>query len=158
MREHGIKLNGDKLKNNYRNFLSLFSTGITSIVVKNKKIYEGITVNSFASVSLKPKIVIWCLDKNSRSKKNFLDKNKKYKIFFLSKKQKKVSQKLASSNNVFNDKYFNLILQECLGYMDCKLFKTYNVGDHYLVLHKVLSYYIMKKQKPLIFYKSKYLS
>ena len=64
MREHGIKLNGDKLKNNYRNFLSLFSTGITSIVVKNKKIYEGITVNSFASVSLKPKIVIWCLDKN----------------------------------------------------------------------------------------------
>jgi len=146
------------LKNKYRNFLSLFSTGITSIVVENEKVYEGITVNSFASVSLKPKIVTWCLDKNSRSKKNFLNKNKKYKIFFLSIKQKKVSQKLASSNNTFDEKYFNSILRECLGYMNCKLLKKYNVGDHYLVLHKVVNYYVLKKQKPLIFYKSKYLS
>ncbi len=146
------------MKNKYRNFLSLFSTGITSIVVENEKVYEGITVNSFASVSLKPKIVTWCLDKNSRSKKNFLNKNKKYKIFFLSIKQKKVSQKLASSNNTFDEKYFNSILRECLGYMNCKLLKKYNVGDHYLVLHKVVNYYVLKKQKPLIFYKSKYLS
>ena len=146
------------MKNKYRNFLSLFSTGITSIVVENEKVYEGITVNSFASVFLKPKIVTWCLDKNSRSKKNFLNKNKKYKIFFLSIKQKKVSQKLASSNNTFDEKYFNSILRECLGYMNCKLLKKYNVGDHYLVLHKVVNYYVLKKQKPLIFYKSKYLS
>ena len=135
------------MKNKYRNFLSLFSTGITSIVVENEKAYEGITVNSFTSVSLRPKIVTWCLDKN-----------KKYKIFFLSNKQKKISQKLASSNNAFDEKYFNLISKECLGYMDCKLLKTYNVGDHYLVLHKVLNYYVLKNQKPLIFYKSKYLS
>ncbi len=146
------------MKNKYRNFLSLFSTGITSIVVENEKAYEGITVNSFTSVSLRPKIVTWCLDKNSRSKKNFLNKNKKYKIFFLSNKQKKISQKLASSNNAFDEKYFNLISKECLGYMNCKLLKTYNVGDHYLVLHKVLNYYVLKNQKPLIFYKSKYLS
>lgn len=89
MKEHGIELSGVNLKNKFINCLSLFTTGITSIIYKKESQYEGITVNSFAPVSLKPKIIMWCLDKTSKSKKNFLRKNVIYKIIFLSKKQKK---------------------------------------------------------------------
>ena len=99
---------------------------------------------------------MWCLDKTSKSKKNFLRKNVIYKIIFLSKKQKKISKKLASTNNTFNKLYLNNIVKESLGYLECKLYKTYNVGDHYLVLHKVKSFKILKGKDPLIFFKSNY--
>ena len=156
MKEHGIELSGVSLKNKFTNCLSLFTTGITSIIYKKDSQYEGITVNSFAPVSLKPKIIMWCLDKTSKSKKNFLRKNVIYKIIFLSKKQKKISKKLASTNNTFNKLYLNNIVKESLGYLECKLYKTYNVGDHYLVLHKVKSFKILKGKDPLIFFKSNY--
>ena len=68
---------GSVLKNKFINCLSLFTTGITSIIYKKESQYEGITVNSFAPVSLKPKIIMWCLDKTSKSKKKFF-KEKRY--------------------------------------------------------------------------------
>ena len=60
-----------QFENKFINCLSLFTTGITSIIYKKESQYEGITVNSFAPVSLKPKIIMWCLDKTSKSKKFF---------------------------------------------------------------------------------------
>lgn len=43
---------------NLRKCFSLFATGITSVISKNKKNYVGITVNSFSSVSLDPPLEI----------------------------------------------------------------------------------------------------
>ena len=68
----------------------------------------------------------------------------------------KFFSKLASTNNTFNKLYLNNIVKESLGYLECKLYKTYNVGDHYLVLHKVKSFKILKGKEPLIFFKSNY--
>ncbi|MEK9959397.1 MAG: flavin reductase family protein, partial [Pelagibacteraceae bacterium] len=94
------------MKNNLRKCLALFSTGITAITSQTEdNLYEGITVNSFSSVSLKPPIVMWCLDKKTKSKKNFIKKNKEYKIIFLSANQKKDCYKLASKNNKFDHRY-----------------------------------------------------
>ena len=52
-------------KQNLRKCLSLFATGVTSIVSFKKLTYTGITVNSFSSVSLNPPLVMWCINKKS---------------------------------------------------------------------------------------------
>ena len=94
MKDCGIKFHGQKKTNfmnsiQLRKCLSLFATGITSIVTKNKSKFIGITVNSFSSVSLNPPLVMWCIDKKSSSIQDFVKNKNKYMIIFLSRKQKK---------------------------------------------------------------------
>ena len=145
-------MNSQKL----RNCFSLFATGITSIISKNKNNYIGITVNSFSSVSLNPPLVMWCIDKKSSSLIYFIKKSLEYKIIFLSNHQKNISKQLASSNNIFDKKIYQSIVNNSMGYLNCKLYKKINAGDHYIILHKVNNFKILKNKKPLIFFKKKY--
>ena len=56
----------------YKKVLSKYATGITVVAKKNNKnLIEGITVNSFVSISLKPAYISWSLDKTSSSFKKF---------------------------------------------------------------------------------------
>ena len=109
------KMNTKKLKK----CLSLFATGITSIVTKKSKNYIGITVNSFSSVSLEPPLVMWCIDKKSSSIKSFLKVKNKYEIIFLSKSQRTISNKFASADNEVSSLSLNNIKKNSLGYMIC---------------------------------------
>ena len=163
MKDYGIKFHGQKktkfMKSiQLRNCLSLFATGITSIITGNKKIFIGITVNSFSSVSLNPPLVMWCIDKKSSSIQNFVKNKNKYSIVFLSRNQKKISNLLASSNNKFDKKFYTNIISNSLGYLDCAMYKKISAGDHYIILHKVLKCKIVSKKQPLIFYNKKYNS
>ena len=57
----------------YRNTLGLFSTGVTIVTTIDENSHPiGITVNSFASVSLKPALVLWSIDKSQPSYNSFL--------------------------------------------------------------------------------------
>lgn len=139
-----------------RKCLSLFSTGVTSIISKQNNNYIGITVNSFSSVSLKPPLVLWCIDKESSSLKYFVKKKNEYKIIFLSNNQKKISNQLASSNNIFNKIFYKSIINHSLGFLTCSLYKKINAGDHYIILHRIKNFKILKNHKPLLFFKKKY--
>lgn len=143
---------------NLRKCFSLFATGITSVISKNKKNYVGITVNSFSSVSLDPPLVMWCIDKKSSSLSFFVKKNVEYKIIFLSSNQKKISNQLASPNNTIDKKLYLSIIKNSMGYLNCRLYKKINAGDHFIILHKVKNFKVLKSKKPLIFFKKKYLN
>ena len=48
---------------NLRDIFGKFATGVCAISFYGKdKIPRGITVNSFASVSLNPPLALWCID------------------------------------------------------------------------------------------------
>ena len=58
----------------YRNTLGLFVTGISIVTaIDEKKKPIGMTVNSFASVSLNPPLVLWSIDKSQPSFNTFLN-------------------------------------------------------------------------------------
>lgn len=143
-------------KQNLRKCLSLFATGVTSIVSFKKLTYTGITVNSFSSVSLNPPLVMWCIDKKSSSLKSFLSLKNNYKIIFLANSQKAISNKLAGSDNIFDKAFCDKIVKKSLGYLDCAIFKKYDAGDHYIIVHRVLKFKTFTKKKPLVFFDSKY--
>ena len=141
---------------NLKKCFSLFATGITSIITKDKKKYIGITVNSFGSVSLEPPLVMWCINKKSSSIDFFISKKRDYSIIFLSKSQKNISNKLAGNNNRFNKIEFEKIKKKSLGFINCTLYKKISAGDHFIIVHKVKNFKIFSKKKPLIFFNSKY--
>lgn len=49
----------------YRKALGAFATGVCVVTADTPQGLLGITVNSFTSVSLRPPIVLWCLDETS---------------------------------------------------------------------------------------------
>ena len=86
--------------------LGMFSTGITVVTTTdlNKKPL-GMTVNSFASVSLNPALVLWSIDKKQPSYDIFLNANG-YAVNILSKNQKDLCLNFSSPiENKFDKKY-----------------------------------------------------
>ncbi len=49
----------------YRRALGAFATGVCVVTASTPSGALGITINSFSSVSLKPRLVQWCLDERS---------------------------------------------------------------------------------------------
>jgi flavin reductase (DIM6/NTAB) family NADH-FMN oxidoreductase RutF len=49
----------------YRKALGAFATGVCVVTADTRHGLLGITINSFTSVSLRPPIVLWCLDETS---------------------------------------------------------------------------------------------
>lgn len=76
--------------------LGMFSTGITIVTTVDQNGNPiGMTVNSFASVSLNPALVLWSIDKKQPSFDIFLNANG-YAVNILSKNQNHLSLNFSS--------------------------------------------------------------
>ena len=141
----------------YKKVLSKYATGITVVAKKNNKnLIEGITVNSFVSISLKPAYISWSLDKTSSSFKKF--KNLKFfNIYILSAKQIEVSNYFSSKNEIKKNSIIaKNLLKNNLAELNCKTIKKINIGDHLFFVAKVFKFNLKKEEKPLIYFASKY--
>lgn len=70
MHETMVKTSIDNQKE-FRNALGQFGTGVTVITAHDNQSPVGITVNSFASVSLDPALILWSVANKSGNKDLF---------------------------------------------------------------------------------------
>jgi len=143
--------------NNYKKILSKFATGVAVVLNKTSmNEYAALTINSFCSISIKPKLISWSLDKNSKSFKKFI-KRKKFLIFFLNSNQKETSV-FFSKNSLVNKNISQIkdLFKNNLASIYCKLYKKYSLGDHDLFVCKVTGFTKTKKKLPLIYFNSQY--
>ena len=148
--------------NNFKQTMSKFATGITVISINNNKNLLGKTVNSFTSLSLKPPLVLFSLDKKSSSLSKF--KNSKYLgINFLSKKQKILSDYFSKNKNhwgsteYFFSKNSVPMIKNSLANLCCKRLETISKGDHIIFICEVLELKCNNSLKPLIYINKKFL-
>ena len=86
----------DNLKD-YKDALSNFLTGIVIITcIDNDGKPFGITINSFNSVSLNPKIICWSLGNHNPYKNSFLSQN--YLIQILNSSQKDIAKQFSKTS------------------------------------------------------------
>ena len=146
----------------FRDSLSKYTTGITIISINDGDKFIGKTVNSFASLSLNPPLVLFSLDKNSSSVKTY-KKTSFLGINILSKKQKQLSNHFSLSNPTWNDTKFFLsknkvpLIKNCIVNLNCSKETLINQGDHVIFVCKVEDVLINKINNPLIYYQSKYI-
>lgn len=149
----------------FRNIVGNFATGVTIITTKrNDKKPIGFTANSFTSLSLNPKLVLFCLDKNSSSYETFMNSNA-FAVSILTKEQKDLSKQFATHGidrfkgvNYFEDITGSPIISGSLAYLDCKVNNLVDGGDHTIIIGEVLSGQEDLTKEPLIFYHGKYLN
>lgn len=151
-------------RNELRRVMGHFATGVTVITTVSKAgTPYGLTANAFTSVSLDPPLLLISVDKKAESYPYF-EETKVFTINILSEEQEALSRKFAVSGG---DKFQGVayhtgangvpILDGVLAYLECKLYATYEGGDHTLFLGEI-EQAETKELRPLLFYRGGYRS
>jgi len=127
----------------YRQALGRFVTGVTVVTTDSPLGAVGLTVNSFASVSLEPPLVLWCPSRSSKRFASFANAAH-FSIHVLGEEQLPLSRKFASGAGLFDDLQPDWtpegvpVLPGTLARFDCALHARHDGGDHVIVVSLVL--------------------
>ena len=150
----------------FRHCLGSFSTGVTVVTTANDaKDPQGITVNSFCSVSLHPPLILFCLDKNASCFET-LHTASHFTINILSEAQEDLSHRFAHyTEDRWKKTAFHYgkngcpTLENCTASLECKTSMIHEAGDHFIIIGEVLDISVSEQHpKPLIYYRSNYYS
>lgn len=147
----------------FRNTLGTFATGITIITTQTQEgSLVGVTINSFASVSLDPPMVLFSLNRESPLREIFL-KSEHFNVCVLSQDQEKLSNLFASPDpNKFDKVDWNSgqngmpVLNATLATLECTRQTTYEGGDHTIFIGEVTHHESNAQGKPLLYFNGGY--
>lgn len=144
----------------FRNALGCFGTGVTIVTSADGKSPLGITVNSFASVSLDPALVLWSPARSSSRFAQF-ESARHYAIHVLDHSQAALAAAFARDAQSFehcdwrwSDNGVPLI-ENSVARFECERISSHDGGDHAIVVGKVLRAANFGGE-PLMFYGGQY--
>ena len=145
-----------------RNALGSFATGVTVVTTaKQDGSPEGMTANSFSSVSLDPPLVLWSIAKSSSCFDTFINAGH-FAIHILTHQQQSVSNIFASrENRKFEqidwqaDNNNTPLLTDCAARFTCSVEHRYEGGDHIILVGRVEDF-DHSHAEPLLFHSGKY--
>jgi len=142
----------------FRQAMGNYPTGVTVVTAfdENQK-PMGLTVNSFASVSLEPLLILWSIDKRVTSFDSFL-KVDKFTVNILAADQEKLCTLFSSKVDDrfgkcdWKESELNLpVLSNTLATLQCKVFQQVEAGDHIIMIGEVLDIQNTSKE-PLLYH------
>lgn len=142
----------------FRRALGKFPTGVTIITGNDSKGEPlGVTASSFNSVSIDPPLVLWSVDKGAFSAAVFQDAEY-FAVNVLSKMQVDMSNRFAGRGedkfkgvSYKKGTYGSPLFQDCAAQFECKTWKVYEGGDHFIIVGEVLDYSYTEEHAPLVF-------
>ena len=145
-----------------RRVMGHFATGVTVVTTKDGEDTPfGLTANAFASLSLKPPLVLVCVDKAAHCYSCF-EGSKIFAINVLGEGQEEISRRFATKGlQKFNGIPWRksesglALLDGAIGHIECKVVSSYEGGDHTIYVGEVLRAKTTG-DRPLIFFKGKY--
>jgi flavin reductase (DIM6/NTAB) family NADH-FMN oxidoreductase RutF len=148
----------------YRRACAQFTTGITVVTALDSHGHpHGITVNSFSSVSLDPPLVLVSIDLRNAILGHFISSSW-FAINILAAHQEHLSRRFSSpAENRFIDVNWypgasgTPILEGVLAHLECSVSRTFEAGDHTVLIGEVRHADYMEG-KPLLYFNSGYQS
>ena len=149
----------------YRRALGTYPTGVTVVTtLAPDGAPVGITVNSFASLSLEPPLVLWALNTGSASLGAF-DRAQYFAVNILAEDQVELSRRFASpAANKFSHLEVHAgiegvpLIAGCAACLECRAAARHNGGDHILFIGHVERFGYDAQKRPLVFFAGKYLT
>jgi len=146
----------------FRRVCGRFPTGITVITVLDSERHpHGVTISSFASLSLNPQLVMVCLDLRSGVLGHFLESTH-FAINVLAEEQESHSRRFASTSE---SRFHGIdwheaesgvpLLDGSLAHLECSTTRWFEAGDHVVLIGEVLRAGC-RDGKPLVYFASKY--
>lgn len=138
-----------------------YPTGVTVVTALDENDQPiGLTVNSFASVSLDPLLVLWSIDKRVSTYDTFA-KIDQFAINILANDQADVAMLFASRNvDRFSNCDWTLsenhlpVIKNANATLQCKTFKHVEAGDHMILIGEIIDIDVDQKN-PLLYHNRK---
>jgi Conserved protein/domain typically associated with flavoprotein oxygenases, DIM6/NTAB family len=145
----------------FRNALARFASGVTVVTTRLDGTLHGLTVSAFSSLSLDPPLVIICVSRNIQSH-DVISQSGVFAVNFLSEDQVELGRRFAGLIDGVVDRFEgiqcvpspedNPLIPGCLGWLDCKVWKTFDGGDHSIFVGEVVSAGTGSGDLPLLYF------
>lgn len=127
----------------FRRCLGQYATGVAVVTNRFGERQSGMTINSFAAVSLDPPIVLWSIRLTSKMAPDFLEASH-FGISVLSIDQVEVAQLFgAGKPDPFADAPWHAgrtgapLIDGAIAHLECRRLQVYDGGDHHILLGQV---------------------
>ena len=152
------EINPEQLKQAMRTWI----TGVAIVTGHYNGEVHGMTANSFNSIALSPPTVLVALRQHTRTQ-HLVKDGGVFAVSILNKSQLTLAQRFAGQIDLAVPRFegvetFTLetgapLIKEAMAYMDCKVVKSFNVGDTTAFLGQVLSSQLgMDGHDPLLYF------
>jgi flavin reductase (DIM6/NTAB) family NADH-FMN oxidoreductase RutF len=141
--------------------LSHFASGITVVTTEWEGTPYGMTVASFASLSLRPPLILVCIEKSVKSHEAIAGA-KKFAVNVLAARQADISNRFASK---IDDRFTGVewangslgvpLIANALVTIECKLREQLPGGDHSIFVGEVIATAVREGQ-PLLYFRGGY--
>ena len=131
----------------YRKALGCFGTGVTVVSTQWRESDWGMTCNSFASVSLNPRLVLWSIQKTASSFDAFMG-SEVFSVSVLAAAQEAtamqfargpMSERFLGADTIRGDNGV-LRLSDGVAWFECKRHQTVDAGDHIILIGQVTDF------------------
>ena len=146
-----------------RNTLGQFATGVCVLTTESDNGPIGMTVNSFAAVSLEPALVLWSIQNNSDCFEAFTQ-CERYGISVLQRSQESLSNRYARSMDheiepadLILDTNGTPLIKEALATFSCRTQAIHEGGDHHIIVGEIEIFSALEGD-PLLFFAGNYNS
>lgn len=146
----------------FRNALGCFGTGVCIITAETPTGPIGLTVNSFASVSLDPPLILWSLDRASDRMEAFHITDR-FAVNVLRAGQHDIASQLAKKgahaipDGAFDHEPGGLPwIKGALAHFACKVEVRHDGGDHVIFVGRVEHFGHIEDGEPLLYYRGKF--
>ena len=147
----------------FRDCMGRFATGVAVVTTRTPDGEPlGMTVNSVASVSLVPPMVLFSLDRNALSLGGFLAAGR-FAVNILGRDQAALSRRFANRSG---EKWRGVetepgrngcpLIAGALARIECRTTATHEGGDHIVFLGEVTATSVAAGGEPLLFYRGGY--
>jgi flavin reductase (DIM6/NTAB) family NADH-FMN oxidoreductase RutF len=147
----------------FRSVLGRFASGITVVTTCTETgIDHGMTVSAFCSVSLTPPLVLICVDQSAEMY-HVLKDVAHFTVNVLSERQEAISRRFADFDaaqrfegvGFHRGKFGAPVLHDILAYVECRVQRLYDAGDHGIVIGEV-QHAAARDDRPLLYYRGGY--
>lgn len=142
-----------------------FATGVTVVAARREDGAPcGLTANSVASVSLRPRLILVCLHREAATRRCILDSGA-FAVSVLPVEQKVLARRFSVADRVgrFDDVPHRSevtgspVLENALAWIDCLVRDVHESGDHSIVVGEVVAC-DAREGDALVFYRGGYRS
>ncbi|WP_367306979.1 flavin reductase family protein [Alicyclobacillus acidocaldarius] len=149
-------------ENAFRKALARFASGVTVITAAAEGEMGGITVSAFCSLSLRPPLVLACIDERA-SILPLLRRSGAFAVNILSDEQSGLSNQFASKmSDKFQGVSYDIgplgqpLLAGAQAHLVCTLVHEWEGGDHRVLVGQVEAASVDESRTPLLYYASQY--
>lgn len=144
----------------YRRAMGAFATGVCVVTVEGPSGAVGMTVNSVTSVSLEPRLLLWCLDDSAERAGAFLQ-GRPFSVHVLGADEADRADRFSrgdcrlAADEIGRAGTGAPVLKDALARFDCVLHEQIAMGDHQILVGRV-DHFEARAGAGLTFFRGRY--